>query len=341
MNSVAYYPGKRVIVTGGLGFIGSNLALELARLGAKVTVIDSAIEGCGANPDNLAGSPAGSIEVIQSDLGETAHFEGRLREVSRIFNLAGEISHSRSMSDPERDLTLNTISQLRFLLACRTHCPRDTRILYASTRQVYGKPEYLPVDEHHPIRPVDFNGVHKYASTQYHDLMARSGDLECIILRLSNVYGPRMALHLPQQGFLGVHIRRTLLGEPIPVYGDGEQLRDPVFVEDVVRAFLSAGSAPRPSHRLYNVGGPEALSLRQIACAIAAQGRGSRVETVPFPAHLLRHDIGSYYTDNTRLREDLGISPRVLFEDGIRETVAWFRSRAPQYLEPFGLSSAA
>lgn len=341
MNSVAYYPGKRVVVTGGLGFIGSNLALELARLGAKVTVIDSAIEGCGANPDNLAGAPAGSIDLIQSDLGETAQFEGLLREASRVFNLAGEISHSRSMSDPERDLALNTISQLRFLLACRTHCPRDARILYASTRQVYGKPEYLPVDEHHPIRPVDFNGVHKFAATQYHDLLTRTGELDSIILRLSNVYGPRMALHLPQQGFLGVHIRRALLGEPLLVYGDGEQLRDPVLVGDVVRAFLSAGSAPRPSHRIYNVGGPEAISLLRIARTIAAQGRGSRVETVPFPPHLVRHDIGSYYTDNRRLQEDLGIAPRVLFEEGIRETVAWFRSRSAQYLEPFGLSPAA
>jgi nucleoside-diphosphate-sugar epimerase len=341
MNSASFYPGKRVIVTGGLGFIGSNLALELARLGAKVTVIDSAVEGCGANPSNLAGAAPGSIEVIPSDLGETAQFEGRLREASRVFNLAGEISHSRSMSDPERDLALNTVSQLRFLLACRDCCPKDVRILYASTRQVYGKPLYLPVDENHPIQPVDFNGVHKYAATQYHDLLARTGDLDCMVLRLSNVYGPRMALHLLRQGFLGVHIRRALLGEPLLVYGDGEQLRDPVFVGDVVRAFLAAGSAPRPSHRLYNVGGPDALTLQRIARTIAAQGRGSRVETVPFPAHLLRHDIGSYYTDNTRLREDLGISPRVLFEDGIRETVAWFRARASQYLEPFGLSPAA
>lgn len=338
MNSAAFYPGKRVIVTGGLGFIGSNVAIELARLGAKVTVADSAIDGCGSNVSNLAGVP---VEVITADIGDPARFEGRLREASCVFNLAGEISHSRSMSDPERDLALNTVSQLRFLLACREHCPRNVRILYASTRQVYGKPQYLPVDEKHPIQPVDFNGVHKYAATQYHDLLARTGDLDCMILRLSNVYGPRMALHLPQQGFLGVHIRRALLGEPLLVYGDGEQLRDPVFVGDVVRAFLAAGSAPRPSHRLYNVGGPEALSLQRIARTIAAQGRGSRVETVPFPPHLLRHDIGSYYTDNTRLQEDLGISPRVLFDDGIRETVAWFRARASQYLEPFGLSPAA
>jgi UDP-glucose 4-epimerase len=327
-----FYYGKRTLITGGLGFIGSNLAVELVALGSKVTVIDSALPDCGANRFNLHPYES-QIEWIKADIGDTERFAASLPGTDVVFNLAGEISHSRSMTDPERDLQLNTISQLHFLLACRNRC-QSARVVYASTRQIYGKPLYLPVDENHEIQPVDFNGVHKYAASQYHLLMSARGDLDCAILRLSNVYGPRMAIRLPQQGFLGVYLRRALEGQPIQIYGDGMQLRDPIHVDDVVRAFLAAGSTPRLESRFFNVGGPHPLTLRDIAESVALAGgnKGTTLEMVPFPEHLRKMDIGSYYTDNTRMKRELGIEPLIDFDSGIRETMAYYKEHKRHYL---------
>ncbi|MSV29276.1 MAG: NAD-dependent epimerase/dehydratase family protein [Bryobacterales bacterium] len=323
------YRGKRIIVTGGLGFIGSNLAIRLVEAGASVTIIDSRVPGCGANLFNIAPIVPG-IDLIESCIGDVERFASALKEADAIFNLAGEISHSRSMDDPERDLYLNTVTQLRFLLACRANCP-GARILYASTRQIYGKPVYLPVDEQHPVQPIDFNGVHKCAATQYHLLLARRGDLDCRVLRLSNVYGPRMALHLPQQGFLGVYVARALNGEPIVVYGDGEQLRDPVHVDDVVEVFLRAGLAPDLKSRVFNVGGPQPVTLNEIAAAAARQSGRSPIHHLPFPEHLIRMDIGSYFSDLTRTQRELGWVPSIEFEAGLKGTLAYYREHRDRY----------
>jgi UDP-glucose 4-epimerase len=271
--------------------------------------------------------------VIVSNVGSTDQFARVLPGVDFVFNLAGEISHCRSMEDPERDLALNTTAQLRFLLACREHCA-GARIVYASTRQVYGQHERLPVDECHPIQPLDFNGVHKNAATQYHLLLTRRGDLNCLVLRLSNVYGPRMALHLPHQGFLGVYFRMALTGEPILVYGEGEQLRDPVHVKDVVDAFLRAGAARDTRHRIFNIGGSQALSLREIAGMMASSSRGSHVLHVPFSEELRRMEVGSYVSDTRRAQRELGWMPGVLFEDGVRDALAYFREHSEHYLRP-------
>src|SRR5689334_8319670 len=227
-QTISAYQNRRVLITGGLGFIGSNLAIRLVEAGARVTVVDSMLSGCGANLFNIA-PISSNIAVVRADIGQAEEFVTALAQAEIIFNLAGEISHSSSMEQPERDLDINVVAQLRFLLACREYCP-GSRIVYAGTRQLYGKPLYLPVDERHPIQPVDFNGVHKFAATQYHLLLTNLGDLDSVVLRLSNVYGPRMALHLPQQGFLSVFLKRALEGQPITVFGDGSQLRDPVHV---------------------------------------------------------------------------------------------------------------
>lgn len=324
------YHGRQVIVTGGLGFIGSNLAVRLVQAGASVTVIDSMIAGCGANWFNLDGV-RGGVRVITSDIGSTDEIAHALKGTDIVFNLAGEISHSRSMADPERDLTLNTLSQLRFLLACSKYCP-GVRIVYAGTRQVYGQNKRLPVGERHPIQPLDFNGVHKHTTTQYHLLLNRRGDLDCIVLRLSNVYGPRMALHLPQQGFLGTYFRLAATGKPLLVFGEGEQLRDPVYVDDVVDAFLRAGLARKPRHRIFNIGGSQAVSLREIASVIASSSHQSKVVHVPFPEELKSIDIGSYYSDILRARQVLGWEPRISLADGVRHTAAYFREYQDHYI---------
>lgn len=325
------YEGMPVLVTGGLGFIGSNLALRLAELGAVVTVVDGCILGCGANRFNLYPRRA-AIRVIERELGEAdAELEAAIAGANVVFNLAGEISHIHSMEYPERDLQLNTVSQLRFLDSCR-RWNRGVRVVYAGTRQVFGRPRYLPIDDKHPIRPVDFNGVHKYAATMYHLMMTELGDLDAVVLRLTNVYGPRMSLNVAGQGFLGVFFRLALLGEGLQVYGDGEQLRDPLYVDDAVEAFVVAGLQQELSERELNIGGAQALSLRQIAEAIQGAAGGPGVRSVEFPPHLKPIDIGSYYTDTRQAKAALGWQASSSFASGVEQTLAFYRQHLEQYL---------
>lgn len=325
---MSFYKGRRVLVTGGLGFIGSNLALRLEELGAAVTVVDSSRAGCGANAANLAGS---AVTILPNDLSEPDSFREAIASSQTIFNLAGEISHIHSMQFPERDLHINTVSQLRFLQACAEWNP-GVRVVYAGTRQAFGRPQYLPVDEKHPIRPVDFNGVHKYAASMYHLMMSDLGQLDAVILRLTNVYGPRMSLNVFGQGFLGVFFRMGILGEQIRVFGDGQQLRDPLFVDDAVEAFLIAGEHNDAHRREYNVGGLEPLPLICLAEEIARSAGSPAPEVCEFPPHLKPIDIGSYYTSSERLRTSMGWEAKVNFHEGVERTLAFYRERMPEYV---------
>ncbi len=327
MNS---YQGKRALVTGGLGFIGSNVALRLVQLGARVTVVDASIQGCGANPRNLH-PLAGEIEIIPFDVREGKRFASAIAASDVIFNLAGEISHSRSMSTPQRDLDLNATAQLFFLEEC-ARSREGVRIVYACTRQVYGAPDYLPVDENHPVHPIDFNGVHKFTASSYHLVFGRVGALDPVVLRLSNVYGPRMALELPWQGFLGTFFRRTLVGECIEVFGEGLQLRDPTYVDDVVDAMLLAGTVANLRHRVFNVGGPAALSLNEIAETLRSAADGLEIRHVPFPEQRRKVDIGSYYADWSRIRSELGWTAVTSFAKGAALTLEYYRSQLDHYI---------
>lgn len=326
------YRNVPVLITGGLGFIGSNLAIRLVEAGAKVTIVDPSIPGCGANLHNIA-PIRDQVEVIDRDCGDADEFGDAIRTASVIFNLAGEISHIHSMQFPERDLLINTVSQLRFLQACVRHNP-GVRVVYAGTRQVYGKPDYLPIDESHPVRPVDFNGVHKYAANMYHLMLSRSGQLDAILLRLTNVYGPRMSLQIPCQGFLSTFLRLIITGRDLDVFGTGDQLRDPMFVDDAVEAFMISGLAKTPEDRTFNVGGTRARTLKQIAEICARVGGNSTVNMRPFPADRASIDIGSYCTDSSRIRKTLGWKPVTDFEDGVTSTVAFYRSQLEHYLDP-------
>lgn len=324
-----FYAGKRVLITGGLGFIGSNVAVRLALGGAQVTVIDSSVRGCGANRHNLEPF-LDRINVINDDIGALLSHRDAIDGTAVVFNMAGEISHINSMRDPVRDLELNTVSQLRFLLALREICP-GIRVVYASTRQVYGVPQFLPINESHPVNPIDFNGIHKHAAASYHRLLTASGEIEASILRLTNIYGPRMALNIPEQGVLGHFFRRALLGEDFEVFGDGKQLRDPVYVDDIVDAFLLAGSRKGLPATNMNVGGREALSLAEIARILAAEG-GGQVRFRPFPEGHKSIDIGSFSTDNSFIRETLGWEPKIPFAEGVHRTLTYFRENREHYL---------
>jgi nucleoside-diphosphate-sugar epimerase len=323
---------RRVLVTGGLGFIGSNLAIRLVQEGASVTIVDPLIVGCGGNRFNVE-PVAEYLRIVEADIGEPETFRDAIRSADIIYNLAGEISHLHSMWLPERDLQINTVAQLRFLEACRRENP-GVRIVYAGTRQVYGVPDYLPVDEKHPVNPVDFNGVHKYAASQYHLMLTRIGELDAIVLRLTNVFGPRMALDAPCQGFLGTYVRRALFGQTLEIFGDGRQVRDPVYVDDVVEAFLLAALEPHPASRTYNVGGPTAISLAEIACAMAELSGAPRPVFREFPSERAAIDIGSYRTDSRLIAAELGWIPKVSFREGVERTLNYFRGCLERYIDP-------
>ncbi len=326
------YRQKRAVVTGGLGFIGSNLVIRLAELGARVTVVDCKVPGCGANEHNIHPVRA-DVRLLVKDIADASEFRPVLASADVIFNLAGEVSHVHSMRFPERDSYLNAVAQLRFVQECARAAP-GIRMVYAGTRQIYGVPQYLPVDEDHPVRPVDINGIHKYSAMMYHLMYARDGALGSVVLNLTNVYGPRMALNAPCQGVLSTFVRRVLLGQPIELFGDGRQLRDPLYVDDAVEAFLLAGCERDPSSTVYNVGGPAAVELREIAEMACRASAAPPPSCRPFPPERKSIDIGSYYTDSRRIARELGWTPSTPFAKGIAQTLEYYGAQLDHYLSP-------
>lgn len=322
------------MVTGGLGFIGSNLALTLARAHADVTVIDACYPRHGANPANLdIESDGGRGEAIRRVIADLADPAARaaLDDVEIVFNLAGQVSHVDSMTDPLFDLDVNTRSHLAFLEALRWASPEAT-VVFTSTRQLFGRPRYLPVDEEHPVSPVDVNGVTKHATEQFHRLYGELYGLRASTVRLTNVFGPRQRLRDDFQGFLPIFIRRALLGQSISLFGDGSQERDCLYVDDVVDCLVRAATTPEAVGEVFNVGNDEHLSLRAIAdLIVAAAGTGS-VDCVPWPPDRDSIDIGSYFGDSSKAKRVLGWIPETTFADGIERTVAFYREHLGRYL---------
>jgi len=321
--------GKRVLVTGGLGFIGSNLVRALVKSGAEVTVVDSLIPEYGGNLRNLAGIES-KVRINVSDVRDRHSLPYFVRGQDYLFNLAGQTSHMDSMSDPQTDLEINARSQLSILEACRIHNP-GIRIVFASTRQIYGKPDYLPVDEKHPLRPVDINGINKLAGESYHLLYHRVHGIRSTVLRLTNTIGPRMRVKDARQTFVGVWINKILSGEPIEVWG-GEQLRDFTYVDDAVEAFFLAASRPEALGETFNVGGTPPVSLAQLAELLVEVNDGGTFMLRTFPGDRKKIDIGDFYADYRLINEKLGWKPRVTLRRALIKTLAFYRKELPHYL---------
>ncbi len=332
MNAARFrrsFSGRRVLITGGLGFIGSNLARELVRLGARVSVVDALIPEYGGLRHNLAGV-AGRVKVHVGDVRDRARLPALLRGQDFLFNLAGQTSHMDSMTDPDTDLEINCRAQLSILEACRQHNPR-LRVVFASTRQIYGRPEYLPVDERHPLRPVDVNGINKLAGEQYHLLYSAVHGIRSTVLRLTNTIGPRMRVKDARQTFLGVWIKHVLSGETFEVWG-GNQLRDFTYVDDAVEAFLLAATTPGTEGGVFNLGGPRRVTLRELADLVVAAAGGGRYVVRAFPRDRKKIDIGDYYADDRRFRRLTGWKPRASVREAVERTVEYFRAELPHYL---------
>lgn len=323
------YANKKILITGGLGFIGSNLARKLVNQGAEITLVDSLIPQYGGNPFNIA-DILDKVSVNICDVRDSHAIEYLLKGQDYLFNLAGQTSHMDSMSDPHTDLVINATAQLSILEACRKINP-DIKIIFASTRQLYGKPDYLPVDEKHPIRPVDVNGINKLAGEWYHLLYNNVYGIRACALRLTNTYGPGMRVKDARQTFLGIWIRFLLEGKPIKVFGDGLQLRDFNYVDDCVDALLLAGASDQANGKVYNLGSAEVISLKDLAEKMISLGFSGTYELVPFPAERKAIDIGDYYSDFSLIASELGWSPKIGFDDGLVQTIQYYKSHSDQY----------
>jgi len=327
-----FYRGRAVMITGGLGFIGSNLARALVDLGAKVLLVDSLIPDYGGNLFNIDGI-ADRVAVNVADIRQQSTMNYLVRDRDVIFSLAGQVSHIDSMRDPYTDLEINCRSQLTVLEACRRHNP-GVKVVFAGTRQVYGRPDSLPVDETHLVRPSDVNGINKAAGEYYHLVYNNVFGVRGCSLRLTNIFGPRQLIKHNRQGFLAWFIRLAIEDRTIQIYGDGSQLRDFVYVADAADAFLRAGASDAVNGEVFNVGGTDPISLRDLTSLLIQIAGSGRVEYVEWPADKKAIDIGSFYTNASKFMRATAWAPSVSLHEGLRRTVEFYRQHLNHYLEP-------
>ena len=325
----AYFAGSRVLITGGLGFIGSTLARELVEMDAQVVIVDSLVPEYGGLLYNVTGLED-RLTINISDVRDEHSLRHLVRGQDYLFNLAGQTSHLDSMTDPYTDLEINARSQLSILEACRHENP-IVKIVFASTRQIYGRPQRLPVDEAHPIAPVDVNGINKTAGEWYHLLYGDVYGMRTAVLRLTNTYGPRMRVRDARQTFLGIWLYQALHGDEILVYGDGSQRRDLTYVDDAVAGFLLAAARDETNGRVYNLGGEGHISLLELADIVTSAAGGGSVKTIPFPADRKSIDIGDFYADWSAIERDLGWRPEVGIVDGVQRTLDYYREHGSHY----------
>lgn len=320
---------KEVLITGGVGFIGSNLARRLVKLGARVTLMDSLIPLYGGNLFNIE-DIKDQVDLNITDVRDSHAMAYLVQGKDFLFNLAGQTSHLDSMTDPQNDLEINATAQLSILEACREH-NQNIKIVFASTRQLYGKPEYLPVDEKHPICPVDVNGINKLAGEWYHLLYNNVHGIRACALRLTNTYGPGMRVKDARQTFLGIWLRRLIDGKPIEVFGDGLQLRDFNYVDDCVEALLMSAVSEQVNGKVYNLGSSEVIGLKDLAEILVKLEPGGSYRIVPFPPERKAIDIGDYYSDFSLISEELGWQPGIDLHQGLQRTLEFYKTNHHHY----------
>src|SRR5258706_2683949 len=321
------YAGKRILITGGLGFIGSNVARRLVDFGSHVLLVDSLIPEYGGNLYNIAGLED-RVTVNISDVRDQFAMNYLVQNRDLMFNLAGTLSHVDSMKDPFTDLEINCKSQLSILESCRHHNP-EIKIVFAGTRGQYGRAQYQPVDEKHPLAPTDVNGINNNAGEAYHLLYNDVYGIRATSLRLTNTYGPRHQMKHHRQGIINWFVRQAIEGKEIPIYGDGTQLRDTNYVDDVVEALLLAGLNEQANGQVFNLGGDPA-SVVELATTITSLAGGT-FRLIPFPESAKAIEIGDYVPDSSPARPVFGGNPTFGLHDGLERTIEFYREHREHY----------
>ena len=329
-NLIIFFADKNVLITGGLGFIGSTLAIKLAQADANVTIVDSMIPDFGGNLFNIE-PVKNKVKIDFSDIRDSSSMDYLIRGQDYLFNLAGQVSHIDSMNDPYTDLEINVRGQLSILESCRKFNPK-IKVIYASTRQFYGKPQYLPVDEQHPICPTDVNGINKFAGEQYHILYNNVYGIRTVALRMTNTYGPRQLIKHNRQGFIGWFVRQIVNNEKIKIFGDGKQIRDFNYVSDVVNALLLAGAREEANGKAFNLGGKEPISLIELVKLMISLYGSGEYEIVPFPPEKKKIDIGDFYGNFEEIKRTIGWEPAITLKEGLSKTFEYYKKYKEHYL---------
>ena len=331
MDRLRIFLKKNVMITGGLGFIGSNLAHALVRLKARVLIVDSLSPLCGGNIFNIKGIK-NKCGVVIGDVKDRSLMDRLVKRQDFIFNLAGQVSHVDSSCNPVHDLRANCLTHLALLEACKRH-NNYVKIVYAGTRSQYGRPLYLPVNEKHPMIPVDINGINKMAAESYHLLYYRNYGIRSTSLRLTNTYGPRHQMRNGRQGFLSRFIRLAVDNKKIKIFGDGRQVRDLNYVDDAVRAFLIAAADEYADGQVFNLGCGRPMSVMDAAELIVELSGSGKITRIPFPAKYSRVEIGDYCADFTKIKKMLKWKPEVSLKDGLRMTIDYYKTNKRYYWE--------
>lgn len=323
------FSNSSVLITGGLGFIGSTVAYALVNLGARVTIMDSLIPDYGGNLFNVD-EIKDKVVINITDVRDKNSIRHLVQGQDYLFNLAGTLSHIDSMQDPYTDLEINCTSQLSILEACR-HNNLKIKIIFSGTRGQYGRAKYLPVDEKHPMEPIDVNGINNIAGESYHLLYNNVYGIRACSLRMTNTFGPRHQMRHSKQGYLNWFIRLAMEDKPITIYGDGSQLRDFNYIDDVVEALLAAAAKEETSGQVYNLGSGNSISVLESAHAVVkAVGKGS-IKQVEYPPDKKKIEADDYYADYGKIHTALGWKPCVSFEEGLRRTVEYYRQYRRHY----------
>lgn len=323
-----YYKNRKILITGGLGFIGSNLAISLVRAGAKVTIIDALIPEYGGNLFNIK-PVKNKVKIVKGDIRNKKLVDKVVKDQEIIFNLAGTLSHVDSMTDPMTDLEINCRAQLSLLESVRKYSPK-TKIIFAGTRNQYGKAKYLPVDENHPQEPTDINGINNIAAEKYHLMYTAVYGIKTVSLRMTNTYGVRHQMHHSRQGVLNWFIRELLEGKEIKLFGDGKQIRDINYVSDVVDAMMVIAETKHGWGEAYNIGGIPVSLLDFVKKMIKIAGFG-RYNISPFPTDRKKIEIGDYIASWVKIKKTYGWKPKITLDEGISQTINYYKANKNHY----------
>ena len=317
------------MITGGLGFLGSNLAHTLVDLGAEVLLVDPMLPLYGGNHFNIAGI-RDKVRVNIADIRDAGAMNELVKGQEVIYHIGNQTSHVDSMTDPLLDVDINCRGNIIFLEACRQFAP-EAKIVYAGTRGQYGRLQYVPVDEKHPSNPTDVYGINKHAGEQYMFTYGRIYGMRTTSLRINNSYGARGQMKHGKYGILNWFIRLAMDEQPIQVYGAGEQLRDYNYVDDVTDAFLRVAATDQTNGEAYNLGSNEHIKFIDLVRKIVEAAGSGSVEQIPWPEDRAAIEIGDYAADTTKIRTTLGWKPGVMLDEGLRRTVAFYREYKAHY----------